>query len=756
MNLFRQLSTIEGFQRPLFGRESDLQACEKAWATLHKPLCLYGVSGVGKTALAQELYHRNKEHIAHAVWLTVRDSIAACLIENEALHTGLNIKITRYDYNRYSFDNYLVGSVLGALRKLPTLNALNKENPEAKYRYNLLVIDNITDQTKDVDLLKQMALHSDWHIVVTSRFQMDLAHNYKVDVLAPEAACQLFRHYCKRADGLPNSLLEPIIRELHQHPFSIEMVAKHAQIAKSLALEDLKLRLHGQEHINVANRKIYLPQNNDAARQANMISCLSFCFTMAKMESLHPNALRLLKFLALLSNRPFMLSELTYLLVEENLFTTNLLESALDHLCHIGWLTEGTSCYYLHAAAADFILYDYLYYLSDTEKIDFAADWVKHLARISERKIDQNMIPHLYFLSLLPRIKNFIEGLYANEFSEFYNKIGCLLQVLGHKKNSLEYNQKALVLAKNINPDDRVDMVTYYTNLSLAYELNGFFTEALKYKNEALNCSLRLFGEDNLETVLTYQILAMHHVGYGEKPKGIEIGKKAFAMREKLVGDKGLEHVQSYTFLATLYKQAGDNEKSLEIYLKIIEIQESLLGSCHKDTQLSYTNTGFLYNEILTSLNQRDLDTITPESKRSREERAAKKIACKEKEQNIKQKALDIALTLFGEQHLVTASCYANLGLSYEKAEDYKQKKAFLEKALDIWKKEEGDHHLEAAISQFHLAMIYTDLHDWENAYELIETSCQIYKDFLGENDAQIEIFKKTRNLLKSMCLNKK
>ena len=117
MSLHINLPTIKGLQQPLFGRKNDFQTCEKALATLNKPLCLHGAGGVGKSCLANAIYGSQNKEIDLAVWVSVAGSFAKTLISHLSVWPELNINFTDQDYRRPDFDVFATVQILNGFQK---------------------------------------------------------------------------------------------------------------------------------------------------------------------------------------------------------------------------------------------------------------------------------------------------------------------------------------------------------------------------------------------------------------------------------------------------------------------------------------------------------------------------------------------------------------------------------------------------------------------------------------------------------------
>ena len=102
------------------------------------------------------------------------------------------------------------------------------------------------------------------------------------------------------------------------------------------------------------------------------------------------------------------------------------------------------------------------------------------------------------------------------------------------------------------------------------------------------------------------------------------------------------------------------------------------------------------------------------------------------------EKALIIAIEVYGEQHPNVAASYTNLGNVYSHLKQHCQAKELHEKALIIGKEVYGEHHAHVATSYNSLGRVYNDLGHYNQAKEHYEKALIITKEVYGEQHAQV------------------
>jgi tetratricopeptide (TPR) repeat protein len=713
MSLLTQFPEIEGFRQPLFGRESDLQACEKGWATRHKPLCLYGVSGIGKTALARELYHRNKEDIAHAAWITVTDSVIKSLVTNNSLLTSLGIVFKEYHCHRPDFFDYASACIITELQKLTLIKTLNKKTKGENYRSHLWVIDNVTEQTKDVELIKKLQDHCDLRIIVTSRFPIDWAHNHKVEVLAPDVACALFRTYCPRLNSTNNSQLEPVIRLLHQHPLAITVAAIQLEAANSFSLEKFYNRLNAPIGSEISTKIIYLSTSNDHARQANMILCLNLCFEIADLQTMQPTALTMLKYFALLPNYSFTLTEITGFIDHKDIDLAEKLEDDLTYLCKMGWLYQSNEHYMMHQIITDFIFYHHLRQLPEAEQVAFILPWLDSLNANDELGNPAHYLNALAYKKMMPKTVFFINNMNPlikevepDKVASLYSDAGHLFGRLDNQRLKYDYFQKALNTALTMDNGENEFVANAYSNLSCMPKDIIDSVKSLEYAKKGLALRQKINGSWHKDTASSYNDMGIcyHHLDLPKKSescllKSVEINGKLDEDRKKMIADI------TY-YIGIILATGGCFKDGLAYSEKALQLNLDLYGEEHEETANAYFAIGSYYKNI------EDYPATLP----------------------FFEKALGIRQRVLGENHPDTAIIYVNLATVFAYLGESQKELDFWQRSFAICLEAFGDMNIQSAAAYNNLAMFYLKENDKEKALPLFEKSLAIQIHLFGEN----------------------
>ena len=97
-------------------------------------------------------------------------------------------------------------------------------------------------------------------------------------------------------------------------------------------------------------------------------------------------------------------------------------------------------------------------------------------------------------------------------------------------------------------------------------------------------------------------------------------------------------------------------------------------------------------------------------------------------------KALNIYLALYGENHPIVVSDYNNIGTAYDKLGDYQKALEYLDKAVKNGIAVLGENHPNVATSYYSIGAIYFDHENYEKALENYNNALSILESNYGVN----------------------
>lgn len=204
-------TALPSVSSPLIGREEELTAVRDTLASFHA-VFLYGIGGIGKTAIALTYIARHRPAYDHVLYIVTGKGILQAVCDD----TSVPISGLLYDRKRYP-----------ALRQYyrEKLSALQKISEEKKI---LIVIDNLNTPA-DKDLCQFLELSCDK--IITTRVNYEIVPEKEkllVNALRPEYWPELIQTY---SSGLEPAKTEQLLhygRQVEGHTLSIKMASVQA------------------------------------------------------------------------------------------------------------------------------------------------------------------------------------------------------------------------------------------------------------------------------------------------------------------------------------------------------------------------------------------------------------------------------------------------------------------------------------------------------------------------------------------------
>ena len=229
-----QLTTILNENKiEIFGRDLEVRNIVELLNSNDKATLLYGVGGIGKTITAQYFISEYRNNYHYVAWLDVTTDVQASFIENLELIDSLNL--------RKDIEN--IGN--GLLRKKEVFNLILHRFSQLKNlenKKNLIIIDNVRDSLEDIEAINRIANLRNWTVLILSRQRIQEFNSYGLMPLDSQSAIELFYENSFYSFGQNSKLISLILNKLNNHPLSIKIVARTAQLSK-LSLKEVLARL---------------------------------------------------------------------------------------------------------------------------------------------------------------------------------------------------------------------------------------------------------------------------------------------------------------------------------------------------------------------------------------------------------------------------------------------------------------------------------------------------------------------------------
>lgn len=427
---------MEADSKNVIGRKKELR---KLWKTLskHPHTILTGFGGIGKTKLAQLLFHEYERKFDEVAWIdyqgNLKDSILACI----NMHQEIEDKEKRWT---------------------AVVTALNNDQKK-----KLFIIDNVDHTTsqhpeQDKDL-RDLTGWKNTTVLLTSRLiHLSDFENIVLEFLELENCVKVFKHYYKGSNPNLETIIN-IVKMANWHTMTIEL------LAKGVGRENLddyyqKLVANGFEMIDREAATILNERNPN-----NIAEHLKILFNMQQRSE---EDKKILNSFAILPEK----CQCTLAEVEQWL---GFKDSDLDEVIKDGWLSfdKESEKYYLHPLVRTIIRFDFTEDAQNVKNIAPQGTADKILDYFADNNEWYDIANGYVSLQRLMGIVEAAMGAVAYEESErfgsLYHNLGYINYNLGAYDKALEYYEKAVVIREKIQGTEHPDTATTYNNIGNVY-----------------------------------------------------------------------------------------------------------------------------------------------------------------------------------------------------------------------------------------------------------------------------------------------
>ena len=347
--------------------------------------------------------------------------------------------------------------------------------------------------------------------------------------------------------------------------------------------------------------------------------------------------------------------------------------------------------------------------------------------------------------------------------ADLYEIKAVALMVQVNYDSSLLFYEKALKLHRQEDTTSRKTILALadnYYNQSTVYHRKGLYAKVTPLVKKAIEYAKK--GESDEHLASFYSGLGLNYNKLGDLERAIDTYNKGIALTLKLPhGATSSRLSRFYNNLGVVYRKSGNCSKAAENYKKAIAIDKKLhqgkttpfqadiltnIGACHLDKgELDIAERYFL--EAL-AIRQELLPPMHP---RLGINNAALGLVAQDKEdyaEAIKyfEKANEIYISIFGEQHLRPANGFMSIAFCHYKLGQLDKAIEFYQKALDS-----NNYHQDAE-NRFNLVLaenvLFTCLKEISRTYyELYESSqdaekLALSKTYMEESIAATQFYK--------------
>ncbi|WP_344419662.1 tetratricopeptide repeat protein [Streptomyces lavendulocolor] len=281
----------------------------------------------------------------------------------------------------------------------------------------------------------------------------------------------------------------------------------------------------------------------------------------------------------------------------------------------------------------------------------------------------------------------------SNNLGHAYGTAGKLKQAIAQHKATLEKRKRVL-------GETHPETLTSLNNLAFAYESSGNLAEAIPLYRDSLATHEQVLGNTHQQTLHSRFNLARASLEAGNLTEALDLHAATLTERERALGDTHPKTLDSRNDLARTYQAMGNLRKAIPLHEATLAQRQQVLGDVHPDTLQSMNNLAFAYQE------NGDFELAI----------------------QYFLAALANSLMALGEMHPTTLNLRANLAFTYQQMGDTKQALPLLEDVLARREKVLSDAHPDILISRHNLARAYQESGNPEQAIELHQinlTQCE-------------------------------
>jgi tetratricopeptide (TPR) repeat protein len=679
-----QFLTNYSLRETFIGRTEELQAIQTNLSQNKQVVLVNGLGGIGKTSLAKEYLKLNHQNYQHIVWLEQTSTLVNAFILDDILLANLGLKFSNEE------EAYKFKKIINTLANLQG--------------NNLLVIDNYTEKTEDIELqtLQKFPFAHNWQIIMTSREKIAKFVPINLSALSELEAIALFKTYCI-SKAIDETELKVLLATIDYHTLTIELLAKNYELSWDLKNIAELTQLLQTQAIDAQE----LQENVFTEHSQMEVQMYSYLVSIFNMANLDGKAIWLLKQLAVLPplsiegkillkwvGGNFKKQKLNFL---QKVFPfafpkikSKLNKVILLDLVKKGWLISTDNQYFeMHRLIQTLIVKTQEPKYADCEKLfeqiikllNYKSNEKKAIEKLGVIEYGENFLQKLNFTQAEAK-KSYLQ-----------NNLALTYEVFGQYEKARDLLELALASDLNNFGKDHPTVARTQSNLATMYFYLGQYEKALDLLELALASDLSNFGKDHPTVAVRQSSLATVYQSLGQYEKARDLLKLALASD---LSNFGKDHptvtcIQSN--LAIVYQDLGQYEKARDLLELALNSAVSNFGANYPNVAVRQSNLASVYSDLGQYEKARDLLEL----------------------------ALALAVSNFGKDHPTVTRIQSNLASVYSNLGQYEKARDLLETSLAFDLQNFGEAHPNIAVSQSYLANVYFNLGQYEKARNLFE-----------------------------------
>jgi tetratricopeptide (TPR) repeat protein len=283
--------------------------------------------------------------------------------------------------------------------------------------------------------------------------------------------------------------------------------------------------------------------------------------------------------------------------------------------------------------------------------------------------------------------------------------LGTAYSMAGSPGRSIPLLEQALTGSSRILGEDHPQVLRVRCNLAAAYSQAGNLARAISLYEQSVTDCVRIFGEDHPDMLRAAQFLAASYGMSGDASRAISLLEQLVADQTRILGKDHPHTLESRASLGEAHLSAGHAELAARLHDQTLADRTRILGKDHPETLASRDNLAHAY-ELM-----RDMDRAIP----------------------LYEQILADRTRVLGPDHPGTLSSRNNLALACNHAGDFERAVFIFEQVVPDLARVHGENHPDVLIARHNLANAYQSAGNNDRAVELLKQNLAESIRILGE-----------------------
>ncbi|PJD93348.1 MAG: hypothetical protein CK424_02900 [Legionella sp.] len=282
--------------------------------------------------------------------------------------------------------------------------------------------------------------------------------------------------------------------------------------------------------------------------------------------------------------------------------------------------------------------------------------------------------------------------------------------VFGQPIRQIALLERALIIKEKHYGSEHAEVAITLSNLATAYGNLGNAQQAKTLLERALPILTRHYGPEHSEVGLALMCLGVALGALGDVRQKKALLEQALPLIEKNYGPSHFQVARVLINLGNVFCELGVTKDAMACLERALLIQEKLFGPEYFELGITLTNLSVVYGELGNIQHQK----------------------------NLLKRALVITKKHFGPEHIEVMIIFVNLADAYGSLGNVEKKISLLERVLIIQEQYYGLKHVKVAITLASLGTAYGNLGNAQQAKTQLERALTIQEQYYGQDHIEV------------------